>query len=369
MTNQLQPPSGYAALLKEIKERVWTAQTRAALAVNRELVLLYWSIGRDILERQRAEGWGAKIVDRLARDLGAEFPGVEGFSPRNLKYMRAFAEAWPEKEFVQQAIAQLPWGHQTRLLDRIKDRPTREWYLNAAVKNGWSQNVLVHHISARLHERQGKALTNFSRALPPEGSDLAEQLLKDPYQFDFLTLASSAKERELERGLLIHLRDLLLELGRGFAFVGSQFPLEVGGQTFYLDLLFYHVRLHCYFVIELKVGSFKPEYAGKLNFYLSAADDLLRTGLDSPTLGLLLCESRGESIVEYALRDVAKPIGVSTYRVTRQLPEPLRDEIPSIEDLQGVVEKLRLELHEQAGKQHRSSSNPADKENGGRGKS
>ena len=180
MTNQLQPPPGYAALLKEIKERVRTAQVRAALAVNRELVLLYWSIGRDILERQRAEGWGAKIVDRLARDLGAEFPGVEGFSPRNLKYMRAFAEAWPEKEFVQQAIAQLPWGHQTRLLDRIKDRPTREWYLKAAVENGWSQNVLVHHILARLHERQGKALTNFSRALPPEGSDLAEQLLKDP---------------------------------------------------------------------------------------------------------------------------------------------------------------------------------------------
>ena len=369
MTKQLQALPGYAALLKEIKERVRTAQVRASLAVNRELILLYWSIGRDILDRQRAEGWGAKIVDRLARDLGAEFPGVEGFSPRNLKYMRAFAEAWPDREFVQQAIAQLPWGHQTRLLDRIKDRPTREWYLKAAVENGWSQNVLVHHISARLHERQGKALTNFSRALPPEGSDLAEQLLKDPYQFDFLTLASSAKERELERGLLIHLRDLLLELGRGFAFVGSQFPLEVGGQTFYLDLLFYHVRLHCYFVIELKVGSFKPEYTGKLNFYLSAADDLLRTSLDSPTLGLLLCESRGESIVEYALRDVAKPIGVSTYRVTRQLPEPLRDEIPSIEDLQGVIEKLRLELHEQAGSQYKSSSKPATKENRGRGKS
>ncbi|MGB8478042.1 MAG: PDDEXK nuclease domain-containing protein [Acidobacteriaceae bacterium] len=357
MTKTLQAPPGYAALLIDIKERVRTAQVRAALAVNRELILLYWSIGRDILDRQKVEGWGAKIVDRLARDLGTEFPGVEGFSPRNLKYMRAFAEAWPEKEIVQQAIAQLPWGHQTRLLDRIKDRPTREWYLKAAIENGWSQNVLVHHISAGLHERQGKALTNFSRALPPEGSDLAEQLLKDPYQFDFLTLASSAKERELERGLLIHLRDLLLELGRGFAFVGSQFPIEVGGQTFYLDLLFYHVRLHCYFVIELKVGPFKPEYAGKLNFYLSAADDLLRTSLDSPTLGLLLCESRGESIVEYALRDVAKPIGVSTYRVTRQLPEPLRDEIPSIEDLQGVVEKLRLESLEPKGKHRRPPSN------------
>lgn len=350
MTKALQSPPGYAALFKEIKERIRIAQMRAALAVNRELVVLYWSIGRDILVRQQTEGWGTKVIERLARDLGAEFPGVEGFSPRNLKYMRAFAEAWPEKEFVQQAIAQLPWGHQTRLLDRIKDRPTREWYLNAAVEHGWSQNVLVHQISSRLHERQGKALTNFSQALPPEGSDLAEQILKDPYQFDFLTLASSYKERELERGLLIHLRDLLLELGRGFAFVGSQVPLEVDGQTFYLDLLFYHIRLHCYFVIELKVGPFKPEYAGKLNFYLSAADALLRTNSDAPTLGLLLCESRGKSIVEYALRDVAKPIGVSTYRVTRQLPELLRDEIPSIEDLEVVIGKLRADLNDDAEK-------------------
>jgi predicted nuclease of restriction endonuclease-like (RecB) superfamily len=346
MTQELQPPPGYAALLKDIKERVRTAQLRAALAVNRDLILLYWSIGRDISSRFDTEGWGTKVIDRLAKDLGTEFPGVEGFSPRNLRYMRSFAEAWPESEILQQLIAKLPWGHQTRLLDRIKDRPTREWYLKAALENGWSQNVLVHHISARLHERQGKALTNFSRALPPEGSDLAKQILKDPYQFDFLTLAASAKERELERGLLTHLRDLLLELGRGFAFIGSQVPLEVDGQTFYIDLLFYHVRLHSYFVIELKVGPFKPEYTGKLNFYLSAVDDLLRTASDAPTLGLLLCESRSGSIVEYALRDVAKPIGVSTYRVTRELPESLQAEVPSIEDLQDVVEKLRPEMQQ-----------------------
>jgi predicted nuclease of restriction endonuclease-like (RecB) superfamily len=344
MTKELQLPSGYATLLTGIKERVRTAQVRAALAVNRELILLYWSIGQDISSRFNSEGWGTKVIDRLAKDLGTEFPGVEGFSPRNLRYMRSFAEAWPEPEILQQLIAKLPWGHQTRLLDRIKDRPTREWYLKAAIENGWSQNVLVHQISTRLHERQGKALTNFSRALPPEGSDLAEQILKDPYQFDFLTLAASAKERELERGLLNHLRDLLLELGRGFAFIGSQVPLEVDGQPFYIDLLFYHVRLHSYFVIELKVGPFKPEYAGKLNFYLSAVDDLLRTPSDAPTLGLLLCESRSGSIVEYALRDVAKPIGISTYRVTRELPEPVQDEVPSIEDLQEVVEKLRGEL-------------------------
>jgi len=276
MTKQLQTPAGYADLLADIKTRVRTAQVRAALAVSRELILLYWSIGRDILNRQQAEGWGTKVIERLAKDLGAEFPGVEGFSSRNLKYMRSLAKAWPEAEIVPQLVALLPWGHLRVLLDRLKDRETREWYLRAAVEYGWSRNILVHQISSRLHERQGKAITNFSQALPPEGSDLAEQILKDPYNFDFLTLTSSAKEREVKRGLLLHLRDLLLELGRGFAFVGSQVPLEVGDQIFYLDLLFYHVRLHCYFVIELKVGSFKPD-AGKLNFYLSAADDLLRT--------------------------------------------------------------------------------------------
>jgi predicted nuclease of restriction endonuclease-like (RecB) superfamily len=259
--------------------------------------------------------------------------------------MRSLAEAWPDAEIVPQLVALLPWGHLRVLMDRIKDREAREWYLRAAVEYGWSRNVLVHQITSRLHEREGKALTNFQRALPPPDSDLAEQILKDPYNFDFLTVAPAAREREIERGLLMHLRDLLLELGHGFAFVGSQVMLEVGDQTFYLDLLFYHVRLHCYFVIELKTGPFKPEWAGKLNFYLSAVDDIMRTGPDNPTIGLLLCESHSSPIAEYALRDIAKPIGVSTYRVTRELPEPLRDEIPSIEDLQGVVEKLRDELH------------------------
>ena len=285
------------------------------------------------------------------RDLQAEFPGVEGFSSRSFKYMRALAEAWPDEAIVQQLIAQLPWGHNLRVLDRIKERPKREWYLRAALRNGWSQNVLVHMIAGRLHEREGRAISNFSRTLPPEGSDMAEQILRDPYNFDFLTLGEEFKERELERGLLIHLRDLLLELGRGFAFVGSQVPLVVGEETFYLDLLFYHVRLHAYVVIELKTGKFKPEYAGKLNFYLSAADDLIRTTPDGPTLGLLLCEGRNGAVVEYALRDVAKPIGVSTYRVTRELPAPLQEDLPSIEDLQGVVEKLRSELEAARGEQ------------------
>jgi predicted nuclease of restriction endonuclease-like (RecB) superfamily len=344
MPQPLAPPSGYPELLQELKRRIRSAQVRAALAVNRELVLLYWSIGRDILARQQAEGWGAKVIERLAHDLQAEFPGIEGFSPRSLKYMRSFAGAWPEESIVQQVAAQLPWGHHMVLLDRAKDAPTRLWYLRAAIDQGWSRNILVHMIKGGIHDREGKALTNFQRTLPPEGSDMAEQILRDPYNFDFLTLADDFKERQLERGLLIHLRDLLLELGRGFAFVGSQVPLMVGDETFYLDLLFYHLRLHAYIVIELKTGHFKPEYAGKLNFYLSVADDLIRTPLDGPTLGLLLCEGRNRAVVEYALRDVAKPIGVSTYRVTRELPAPLREDLPSIEDLEGVIEKMRGEL-------------------------
>ena len=337
-------PVGYQELLQELKERIRAAQVRAALAVNQELVVLYWTIGLDLSGRFRIEGWGTKINERLAKDLQTAFPGIEGFSPRNLRYMRAFAEAWPEPEILQQLIAKLPWGHNVRVLDRVKDRPTREWYLRAALEHGWSQNVLVHMISGKLHEREGKALTNFQRTLPPPGSDLAERILRDPYNFDFLTLTRPFAERELEKNLLLHLRDLLLELGRGFAFVGSQVPLSVGERCFYLDLLFYHVRLHCYFAIELKTGEFEPEYAGQLGFYIAAIDGTLRTPGDGPTIGLLLCESRSGPVVEYSLQSMKQPIGVSTYRVTRELPEPVREELPSVEDLRDVVTKLRTEI-------------------------
>ena len=343
--NAPQLPSGYPELLQELKERIRAAQVRAALAVNRELVLLYWSIGRDLSRRFENEGWGTKINERLSRDLQAAFPGVEGFSPRNLRYMRALAEAWPEPEILQQLIAKLPWGHNLRIMDRIKDRATREWYLRAALENGWSQNVLVHMISSHLYEREGKALTNFKLTLPPRGSDMAEQILRDPYNFDFLTLTNPFAERELEKGLLSQLRDLLLELGRGFAFVGSQVPLVVDERSFYIDLLFYHVRLHCYFAIELKTGEFQPEYAGKLSFYISAIDGTMRTAGDGPTIGLLLCESRSDPIVEYSLRNLMQPVGVSTYRVTRELPAPVREELPSVEDLQSLVLKLRAEMN------------------------
>ena len=266
--------------------------------------------------------------------------------------MRSFAEAWTEEPVVQQLAAQLPWGHHMVLLDRLKDQPNSGMVPQGGGRAWVGRNVLVHHISTRLQERQGKALTNFSRTLPPEDSDLAEQILKDPYNFDFLTLASTAKERELERGLLTHLRDLLLELGRGFAFVGSQVPLEVGGRSFYIDLLFYHLRLHCYFVIELKAVEFEPEHAGKLNFYISAVDEIMRTPVDGPTIGLLLCESRSGPVVEYSLQNIAQPIGVSTYRVTRELPAPIREEVPTVEDLEEVVTKLRGEMETRRREQH-----------------
>lgn len=336
-------PNGYAELLEALKSRIGGAQVRAAVAVTRELVLLYWSIGQDLSERFQQEGWGTRINERLARDLQASFPGIEGFSPRNLRYMRSFAEAWPDTEILQQLAAKLPWGHNLQILDRLKDRPTREWYLRAALEHGWSRNVLIHMISGQLHAREGSALTNFQRTLPPSGSDLAAQVLRDPYNFEFLTLRQPLAERDLEAGLLIHLRDLLLELGRGFAFVGSQVPVVVDERSFYVDLLFYHVRLHCYFAIELKTGEFQPEYAGKLGFYIAAIDGTMRTTGDGPTIGLLLCESRSGPVVEYALQSVVQPIGVSTYRVTRELPEPVREEIPSVEDLQKVVLRLRTE--------------------------
>ena len=343
-------PKGYEELLEELKSRIRGAQVRAAFAVSRELVLLYWSIGNEILTRQLTEGWGTKVIERLSRDLQNEFPGVEGYSSRSLKYMKALAEAWPDAAIVQQLVALLPWGHHTVLLDRLKKPAEREWYLRTAIEYGWSRNVLALQIKSDLYKREGKALTNFSRALPPADSDLAQQILKDPYNFDFLTVSKRAHEREIERGLLFHLRDLLLELGRGFAFVGSQVPLQVDGRPFYVDLLFYHIRLHCYFAIELKSGEFQPEYAGKLGFYLAAIDDMMRTPVEGPTIGLLLCESHSGPVVEYALRGLVQPIGVSTYRITRELPEEVREELPSVEDLKGVVNRLRAETNSSAEK-------------------
>jgi predicted nuclease of restriction endonuclease-like (RecB) superfamily len=331
---------GYEAFLGELKERIKSAQLRAAIAVNRELVLLYWQTGRDILARQEEHGWGAKVIDRLSRDLRREFPGVEGFSPRNLKYMRAFARAWPEESIVQEALAQITWYHNLALLEKVKRPEERLWYARKSVESGWSRNVLVHWIESGLYERQGKAQTNFERTLPRPQSDLARETLKDPYKFEFLTLTDEAAEKELEEGLLAHIRKFLIELGAGFAFVGQQVRLEVGGEDFFIDLLFYHLKLRCYVVIDVKTTAFKPEYAGKMNFYLSAADDLLRHPDDQPSIGIILCKAKNRVVAEYALRDLAKPVGVSSYvtKLVESLPVAFRGALPSPEELAAELE-------------------------------
>jgi predicted nuclease of restriction endonuclease-like (RecB) superfamily len=319
-------PPDYPKLLEEIKARVHASRIRAAVSVNRELIFLYWEIGRLILQRQEAEGWGAKVIDRLAVDLGREFPDQKGFSARNLNYMRKFAGSYPDREIVQQAAAQIPWFHSCVILDKVQDALQREWYTRATIEHGWSRAVLVHQIESDLYGRQGTALTNFQVTLPAPQSDLAQQLIKDPYHFDFLGLGQDISERHLEKALIGRLKDFLIELGKGFAFVGQQYHLDVGGDDYYIDLLFYHLHLRCYVVIDLKVVSFKPEFAGKMNFYLSAVDDRIRHPADQASIGLILCKERNRLVVEYALRDTTKPMGVATYRI---LPRKLKGELPT----------------------------------------
>ncbi|MDP3112706.1 MAG: PDDEXK nuclease domain-containing protein [Thermodesulfovibrionales bacterium] len=333
--------TGYAELLNTLKERIRASQVRAVMSVNRELVLLYWQIGQEILARQANENWGSKVIDRLAADLRREFPDMQGFSPRNLKYMRTFAEAYPDKQFVQQAVAQIPWGHNVRILDYVKGHDEREWYIRETIKNGWSRNILVLQIKSDLYRRQGKAVSNFRKTLPPPQSDLAQQVLKDPYVFDFLTLDKETHERALEKELVNHITKFLLELGAGFAFVGKQFRMEISGQDFYIDLLFYHTRLHCYVVVELKVGEFKPEYAGQINFYLSALDDLVKAPEDNPSIGIILCATKDRILAEYALRDMRKPIGVAEWKtkLTRSLPAKLKKDLPTIEEIEAELAK------------------------------
>ena len=328
-------PAGYTVWLAELKTRIRETRLRAALAVNSELIGLYWRIGRDILDRQARDGWGAKVVDRLAADLRAEFPDSRGFSRANVLYMRAFAEAWPDPEIVQRVVGQLPWGQNIELLG-IKDPAARLWYAEAALAHGWSRPVLTTQIDTRLRDRQGQAVTNFERVLPPETSDLAQQVLKDPYQFDFLTLSQAVRERDVERALVTRVKDLLLELGKGFSFVGSQHHLEVGGQDFYVDLLFYHRRLRCLIAVDLKMGPFQPEHAGKMNFYLAALDDRDREPDDNPSIGLILCREHNRVVVEYALRHVDAPIGVARYQLmlADALPAALADALPTQQDLE-----------------------------------
>ena len=336
MTELLTSTQDYGNWLADLKQRIRSAQQRAALSVNRELVLLYWHIGRDILERQHVQGWGAKVIDQLAKDLTAAFPEMKGFSRRNLLYMRSFAEEWPEHGFVQQAVAQLPWGQNLLLLTKLKTRPEREWYLAKAIENGWSRNVMWHHISTALHLRSGNAVTNFEQRLPSPDSELAQQTLKDPYLFDFLGVSEEALERDIEGAMVRHVTKLLMELGEGFAFAGRQVHVEVDGEDFFIDLLFYNYRLHRFLVVELKGGAFKPEHAGQLNFYVTLVDEHLKSADDKATIGLLLCKQQHRVVAEYALRGMTQPIGVAEYKL--QLPDDLARYFPSIEQIEAELQ-------------------------------
>lgn len=338
----------YQEFLESLKDRVSIAQLRAVASVNRELVLLNWQIGKEILKRQEQFGWGARVIDLLSRDLTQAFPNMRGFSPRNLKYMRAFAQQNPADKIVQEVLAQLTWYHNITLLDKVKEGQERLWYAQNAIEYGWSRNMLVHQIELKLYERQGKALSNFQQTLISPQSDLAQQSLKDPYIFDFLMLTSKAQEREIEKALVQHITKFLLELGSGFAFIGQQYHLEVEGKDYYADLLFYNLKLRCYVVIELKTGEFKPEYAGKLNFYLSALDKFVKDAEDKPSIGMILCKSKGKLIVELALKDINKPIGVANYELLETIPEKFKASLPSVEELEAEYKKAEVEAAKKA---------------------
>lgn len=329
----------YKDLLKTLKEKVATSRYRAALSVNSEMINLYHYIGSEIISGQKKYGWGAKVIDRLSKDLRREFPDMKGFSPTNLKYMKLFSESFSKDEISQQAADQLPWFHIITILVEVKNPLERRFYIQKAREHGWSRNVLSMQIETNLFKREGKAITNFSEKLPSPKSELAQSILKNPYLFDFLSLGQDAHEREIEKGLIDHIEKFLLELGEGFAFLGRQYHLQIEEQDFYLDLLFYHIKLRSFVVIELKSGKFKPEYAGKMNFYLSAVDDLLRHPGDNPSIGLVLCRSKVGVVAEYALRDMTKPIGLAEYRLTESLPENLKTVLPTIEELENELAK------------------------------
>ena len=333
----------YVIVLEKLKNRIKQAQYKAVLSVNKEMILLYWDIGTTILKQQKEQGWGAKIINRLARDLTRSFPNMKGFSPRNLKYIRSFAQAYQDKQIVQQVVAQIPWGHNVRILDYVKSQQERLWYINETIKNGWSRNVLIHQIESDLYKRQKyvSKITNFEKTLPSPQSDLANQTVKVSYIFDFINITKDVKELELQNELIRHITKFLLELGRGFAFVGSQYHIEVSGKDFYIDLLFYHLNLRCYVVIELKTGDFKPEYAGQLNFYLSAVDSQIKGEYDNPTIGIILCKNKDKVIAEYSLRNMTKPMGVSEYKLSRIVPEKLRKVLPSVKEIETELKKQK----------------------------
>ena len=351
-------PPGYFRFLNDLKERIRAARVKAVMSANRELVELYWHIGKGIVGRQRTEGWGRSVVERLSHDFRSEFPGNAGLSPQNIWHMRSFYAAWagnipflpqPAGELdghgIPLALLEIPWYHNVVLVEQVKGPAERLWYAQKALEQGWSRAMLEHQIECRLYERQGKAVTNFSRALPPSRSDMAGQALKDPYVFDFLAMADDKLERDLERGLTENVRKFLLELGVGFAFVGSQYHLEVEGEDFYIDLLFYHLALKCFVVIDLKTGQFRPEDAGKMGFYLAAVDDRLRRPGDNPSIGIVLCRRKKRLIAEYALRNILAPIGISEYRLTRDVPADLQESLPDVDEMERRLKAMSRTGH------------------------
>ncbi|WP_431066536.1 PDDEXK nuclease domain-containing protein [Methylotuvimicrobium sp.] len=343
----------YANWIQALKQQFRQSQLKAVIKVNQALLQFYWQLGGEILEKQKKTQWGEGFIPQLSKDLMAEFPAVKGFSVRNLKYIRQWRSFYAA--IGQQAVAQLcqlPWGHNLAIISKTQDHQEALYYVQQSLNHGWSRAVLVHQMESGLWQREGMAVTNFEQTLPAIQSDLAQQSLKDPYMFDFLTLSVDHSERELEQSLVKHITQFLLELGSGFAYMGQQVPIAVGERDFYLDLLFYHTQLHCYVVIELKINDFEPEYAGKLNFYIKAVDEQLRRAGDLPTIGLLLCKNKDRMVVEYALSDINKPIGVSEYQLTKSLPKDLKPSLPSVEDIEAEFETELLGSHE---KNHKES--------------
>lgn len=341
MSNELSLNTEYNHWLKDLKQKVLQSQLKAVVKVNSTLLEFYWELGEEIVFRQSQARWGDGFLKQLSQDLMSEFPEMKGFSERNLKYIRQWVVFYTsDKAIGQQAVAQLtqiPWGHNLKIIAQCQSIAEAVYYVQNTLDNGWSRSVLTHQIESSLWQREGKAISNFSETLPAPQSDLAQQALKDPYVFDFLTLSKQHSERELEQGLIEHITHFLLELGSGFAYMGKQYPIHVGERDFFIDLLFYHAQLHCYVVIELKIGDFEPEHAGKLNFYIKAIDEQLRSEADQPTIGILLCKNKDRLVAEYALSDIQKPIGVSEYQLTQSLPKDLQSKLPSIEAIENEL--------------------------------
>ncbi len=355
MSNKITKSSDYNAFIKQIKSRIHSSQIKAAISVNQEMLKLYWFIGSEIVKKQKIANWGDGFLKQISADLKKEFPDMKGFSVRNLELMRSWYRYWiQENEITKQVVSeldqalifQIPWGHNLLIIRRANSTKEALFYVKKTLENNWSRNVLLNQVESKLYERQGKSITNFDKHLPAKDSDLAKEILKDPYNFDFLTMHEKYNERELENALIADITNFLLELREGFSYVGKQYKLTVDNEDFYIDLLFYHIKLHSYVVIELKTGKFKPEYAGKLNFYISAVDGILKTEKDNPTIGLLICKEKSKTIVEYALKDISKPIGVSEYELTKRLPDEYKDALPSIEQIEREIGEALGRSHE-----------------------